>query len=345
MSALNLAGFDLDAENLKPDSVRAMVRARLAAVNPDLKQRIVEFCKSRDEGLDPHQRQAKYISFALLLNGPPAFSLAVSSEDMPPDARTLLGFDSLVEELWRSGGLAKIWDEVKPRYLSEIEAYRPLIRDMIVVTLRYFHTEARVSLDREMTFTPDLMNGYNVVNARNLSRNYMVVVGPSRGNDRPMRSVRHEYLHFLIDPLLAKYVAYLPDAEPFLDRVRAQPKALERYQNNFYLLVTESLLQVVELRLDKPTPEKEKRVLVEVYDQGLILAPYFDETLRRFEQGTDPLAAVFRSFIEGIQWEKEKDRPAAIDRLRNEIFHGDARQERPEFPDTARISARSLVHR
>ncbi len=317
MAALNLAGFDLDASSFKADSARAVVRARMAGLSPDLRTRVIEFCRSRDAEPDPLQRQGKYISFALLLNGPPKFNLAVAPDELPPDARTLLGFEPLLEELWHAGGLDKLWNEVRPQYLAEIEAYRPLIRDMIVSTLHYFRTEARVSLDRRMTLAPDLLNGYNVINARNLSHDYMVVVGPSRGDEKPMRSVRHEYLHFLIDPLLAKYVGYLPDAEPFLARVREQPKALERYQNNFYLLVTESLLQMVELRLDAPPSDRENATMIEVYDQGLILAPYFEETLRKFEGETESLASVFKNFIEGIRWEAEASRSAAIDKLRS----------------------------
>ncbi len=340
MAALNLAGFDIDADKLKPDSVRALVRRRLADINPELKERIAGFCKSHDTEQDPHQRQSKYISYALLLNGPPQFVLAARPEELPPDAQSLMGLESLVAELWRAGGLEKLWDEVRPKYLGEIETYRPLIREMIVATLRYFRTDARISLDRKMTFIPDLLNGYNVINARNLSYTYMVLAGPSRGDEKPMRSIRHEYLHFLIDPLLAKYVGYLPDAEPFLNEVRRQPKALERYQNNFYLLVTESLLQMVELRLDAPPAERQTAALIEVYDQGLILAPYFEEILRKFEEGTEPLPAVFRGFIEGIQWETESKRAALIDQLRKQSPAWLAQQE--SAGDAGRSAATEL---
>ena len=318
MSALNLAGFDFDADNLPPNSARAMVRKRLAGINPELKQKIVGFCKSRDPETDPYQRQAKYISYALLLNGPPHFALATRPEELPPDAQSILGLETLIEDLWNSGGLEKLWDEVRPQYLAEIEAYRPLIRNLIIATLRYFHTEARVSLDRKMTFIPDLLNGRNVINARNLSFSYIVVVGPSRGEEKPLQSVRHEYLHFLIDPLLAKYVGYLPDAEPFLERVRAQPKALDRYQNNFFLMVTESLLQAVELRLEAAPPQRQTAALIELYDQGLILAPYFEEALRKFESANEAVAEVFKSFVEGIRWEAEIGRADSIDRLRSQ---------------------------
>lgn len=320
LATLNLAGFDLDAENLKPDSVRAFVRSRLAGVSPELRERVAAFCRSRDTDKDPYQRQAKYVSFALLLTGPPRFALVSRPEELPPDAQSLQGLEPLVEELWRAGGMDKLWDEARPRYLGEIESYRPLMREMIVATLRYFHTEARVSLDRKMTFIPDLMNGFNVINARNISHEYIVVVGPSRGDNKPMRSVRHEYLHFLVDPLFAKYVGYLPDAEPFLERIRSQPSALERYQNNFYLMVTESFLQMAELRLDSPKPEAGTAALIGVYDQGLILAPYFEEELKKFEAGSTPLASVFRNLIEGIRWDVESKRAAAIEELRRTIM-------------------------
>jgi tetratricopeptide (TPR) repeat protein len=318
MAALNLAGFDLDAENLKPDSVRALVRHRLAGINPELKNRIVEFRRSHDAEQDPRQWQGKYLSFALLLNGPPHFAMASRPEELPPDARSLIGFELLVEELWRTGGMERLWEDVKPQYLHEIESYRPLIREMIVGTLRYLHTEARVSLDRRVTFIPDLLNGYGVMNARNIGHDYMLLVGPGKSDEKPMRSVRHEYLHFLVDPLIAKYVGYLPDADPFLDRVRQLPKSLERYQNNFYLMMTESFLQMVELRLDAPGSELRTSVLIDVYNQGLILAPYFDEVLQRFEQGNAPLTEVFRSFVEGIQWEVESKRAAAMDQRQSQ---------------------------
>jgi tetratricopeptide (TPR) repeat protein len=317
MAALNLAGFDLDATNLKPDSARALVRRRLTSIGPELKNRIVEFHRLHDTEPDPRQWQGKYISFALLLNGPPHFSMAARAEELPPDARSLIGFEFLVEELWRSGGMERLWEEIKPRYLQEIESYRPLIREMIIGTLRYLHTEPRVSLDRRVTFIPDLLNGYGIMNARNIGHDYLMVVGPSVGDAKPMRSVRHEYLHFLVDPLVAKYVGYLPEAEPFLERVRQLPKSLERYQNNFYLMMTESFLQMVELRLDTPGPEIRASALIAVYKQGLILAPYFDEVLARFEQGKSPLTEVFRSFIEGIQWEVESKRAAAMEQLQS----------------------------
>jgi tetratricopeptide (TPR) repeat protein len=142
------------------------------------------------------------------------------------------------------------------------------------------------------------------------------VVGPARSGERPIRSVRHEYLHFLLDPLFEKYEAFLPPAEPFLKRVNEQPAAQERYRQNFFLMVTESLLQMVELRLDKLPEESRTATLCEAYDRGLILAPYFEESLLSFEQTVESMPEVFRSLIEGIRWDVEIKRGESILQLR-----------------------------
>jgi tetratricopeptide (TPR) repeat protein len=169
-----------------------------------------------------------------------------------------------------------------------------------------------------VTFIPDLLNVPGVVNARNIGPNYIVAVGPARSGARPIRSVRHEYLHFLLDPLFEKYAASFPEAEPFLKRVNELPAAQDRYRNNFSLLLTESLLQMVEIRLDKIPEEGRTAALLDAYDRGLILAPYFLESLRSFEQRTESMPEVFQSLIEGIRWDVESKRGESILQLRAE---------------------------
>src|SRR5437773_2658316 len=135
-----------------------------------------------------------YLILLLTIAAPPA-----------KPAQLIDGFESLVRETWEKGDLAGLWNTIRPFYLQEIEIYRPLIRGTILECLRYLRTEARVALDRQVIFTPDLLNGYGIVNARNIGDNYYLLVGPSRLSPRPTRGIRHEYLHFMVDPLMAKY--------------------------------------------------------------------------------------------------------------------------------------------
>lgn len=319
MAAVHAGGFDPEATAATPNPVPGLVRERLAGIGSDLRERLVNFCKARDSEEDPAGRQAKYVSYALLLNGPPDFSIAYKPDQLPAGVRQMLGFESLVAELWHAGDMGSLWEEVRPFYAREIEGYRPLIREMIIGTLQYMRTEPRVSLDRQVTFIPDLLNAQGLVNARNIGPNYVLVVGPSRTDRKPVRSVRHEYLHFLLDPLFSKYVAYLPEEEPFMKRVNEQPAAPGIYRQNFKLMVTESLLQMVELRLDRQPDERAQAALLAAYDQGLILAPYFEASLRRFEKGAGSLPEIFQAMIEGIRWEVESKRGESVAALRRQV--------------------------
>ncbi len=339
MAAVHVAASDASEQKQSP--VHRLLHDRLAGISPELREKIGKFCAAQDSELTLARLQSKYVSLALLLNGPPAFAPVLKSADAPADVQPLLGFESLIGELWREADLAGLWAKVRPQYILEIEAYRPLIRDMIIETLRFMRTEARISLDRQVTFIPELLISGGVVNARNVGHTYIVVVGSTQGTERPMRSIRHEYLHFLLDPFLAKYVAYLPPEEPFQKRVNEQPGALRRYRQSFYLMVTESLLEMVEVSLDRLPPDRRVEAILDAYDRGLILAPYFAERFLKFEKETAPLPEVFRGMIEGIRWDSESGRDADIARLR-----ADAAAKRPasETVTESRFDTRQLLN-
>jgi len=316
MAAVNAAGFDLDANVLPEKSTRALVRAHLAAVSPELKSRLREFYALVAQAEPPAVRQSRFVSYALLLNGPPAFANPFKREEVPEEARPVYGFEKLVAELWRQAGLAALWKQVSPLCVDEIESYRPMIRGMIIDVLKYAHTEARVALDRQVTFIPDLLNAFGVVNARNIANTYVVVVGPSRAREVPLRSIRHEYLHFLLDPLIAKYRGRLPDPAPFLAQAALLKGAERPYQADFNMLLTESLIRGLELRLNPETRFDASARTIELYDQGMILAPYFAESFQKFEARTEPLPVYFPELFSGLTWDQESKRAEAIDRLR-----------------------------
>ncbi len=319
MAALNLAGFDIDADDLAHNPVRQLVRERLAVVSPDLRERLQQYYAAHGAGMGNSGMQGNYVSYALLLNGPPQFTLISNPAGLPAEVIPLVGFESLLQELWKQGNLAVLWDEVRPQYVHEAEAYRPQLRDMIIGTLRYMRTEPRVALDRKVVFIPDLLNGYGIVNARNIANDYVIVVGPRRPGEMPMRPLRHEYLHFLVDPLVAKYFASLPPAAPYLRKADEQPRVRESIKNDFVLLTAESLIQALEMRLDRESADALSKEMIDAYEQGLILTPYFEQKLRSFEERQDSFQQFYPAMIQGISWETESGRGTDIARLKKEI--------------------------
>ncbi len=327
MAAINAAGFDTDSLELEEGRPRRLVRDSLASVDPGLLGSLRRFYSSHADAANPVEDQSRYVSFALLLGGPPDFRLDLPAAVIPEDAAPLKGMEILLRELWVQASLERLWQQVRPMYVEEIESYRPLIRDMIVSTLGYLRTPARVSLDRRITFIPDLLNAFGVVNARNIDEDYFVIVGPSRRDAKLITSVRHEYLHFLLDPLVVKYRALLPDSKPFVEQLNGMSGALRSYRQNFLLMVQESLVRAVEGRLRNKTSADRTADLVLNYEQGLILIPYFDERFAGFEKDTETIIAAVPRYLEGIRWDSESGRLQTMAELKRTLPAGEVAEE------------------
>lgn len=319
MAAINAAGFDLDADGLEANPARRLVRARLAGLEPGLRERLRCFYDEHNTEKSDLEQQSKYLSYALFLGAPPRFLPTVPRSELPTDAAALAGLEALLEDLWTKGGLAHLWDEVRPYYVEEAESYRPLVRAMILETLRYLRIDMRVSLDRRIVFLPEPLNAFGIVNARNTGYDYYLIVGPSTKAAKLIGSVRHEYLHYQLDPLVTKYWGLLPEPDPFLERLKGMPSAWRPLRQDFLLMVSESLVAAVEARLRGSDPAARAMDLVRNYDQGLLLAPYFDEELEKFENGRNSMLEAFPAMMEGVAREAKTDRDAAVARLRQEL--------------------------
>lgn len=337
MAAINAAGFDLDADRLDANPARRLVRARLAGLEPELRERLRRFYDEHNTEKSEVEQQSKYLSYALFLGAPPRFLPAVPRSELPADAAALAGLEVLLEDLWTKGGLERLWDEVRPYYVEEAESYRPLVRGMILEVLRYLRIDMRVSLDRRIVFVPEPLNAFGIVNARNTGDDYYVIVGPSTKAAKLTGSVRHEYLHYQLDPLVAKYWGLLPEPDPFLKRLQGMTSALQPFRRDFLLMVSESIVAAVEARLHGSDSAARAEDLVTNYDKGLLLAPYFDEELAKFEKGSDSILDIFPALMEGVAREARTDREAAVARLRQEL--AERRAEKVQAPSPSPLRA------
>ncbi len=303
MAALNLAGFDHETEDREMSEVRLRVREHLQKVPAGLKTRIQSFFRERQALLAySPQPQVAYTSLALLLSGPPNFQLEIKESEMPRDVLMVQGFEHLVREVYEVGHLEQLWQELQPHYVRELAIYEPIMQSVIRETLDFFRIPARIALDRQIRLTPDLLDVKEIVNARNLETIYYIVIGPA---DEPLANrfqLRHEYLHFLLDPLLQKFSAGLLRHDELLDLAQRQPGIRQDYQNKLTLVATESLVDAVQLRMDAPESEEETaRRLVKHFRDGLILAPYFHRELQDFAKSElISLPAYIESMIQGI---------------------------------------------
>jgi tetratricopeptide (TPR) repeat protein len=310
LAALNAAGYDTGLGVDTGSSVRAQVRDRLARehtlVLPELREFYREHHIANDSGADLGQ----YISLALLLGSPPDFALKVAQSDLPPDAKKVVGLRPLLKKFYSEANLIAIWSSIQPAFRAEIERYSVPVRTSLELSDAYLRFPSGAYLGRKYSIDLSLLSGPNQVQARIYGSDYYLVVTPSQ--QLKVTEIRHQYLHFLLDPLAVKYAALIHEKAPLQALARQAPALGEDFKDDFSLLVTECLIRAVELRMDKPPQveaEKEAKTLTE---SGLILVPYFLEKLGEYEKQPGSMNVFYRGMIEGIDVGHEQERIAKV---------------------------------
>ena len=282
MAALNAAGFDYESPSKEMSSVRKRIRQQFKQLDPQLQARLNSFYVTHRSAPHESEEQAVYTSLALLLSEPPDFEMNLDSENLPADAGKVLGFEKLVQEFYRTANIQSLWQDYQADYKKELASYRPILRQVIQESLRYFRIPARIVLDRQIIFMADLLNAKDVVNARNLERVYYVIVGPSDNPASNRIQLQHEYLHFIVDPLVEKFSRTLLSHRELLTLAQSQPRIKSDRRSRLLVIVAESLIESILLRLYPP--ENLESELVRLFREGLIFLPHFHRSLRLYEK-------------------------------------------------------------
>ena len=288
MAALNASGFDFEIDDQEITGVRAELLRRLNRL-PNSTFTELRLQYQNTNLWTPETTHAAYTSLALLLEGPPEFAYREQLANAPHGVAVIRGFETLLSDFYVDAGLEQLWREIQPQYQRELQLYRPVVNRMIREILDYFRIPARIYFDRNIVIIPDLLAYRDIVNARNVEDVYYIVVGPTSDPEKNYLKLQHEYLHFLLDPLIAENSELVEQLGRYLDASRRQPFFPEDLWNDHALLVTETLIETILFRLhpDKyPSGDDKAGKSFDLVQQGMILHPYFDRKLKQFESNT-----------------------------------------------------------
>ncbi|MEK6408266.1 MAG: hypothetical protein AABN34_15000 [Acidobacteriota bacterium] len=289
MAALNVAGFDYETGDQPLSSARAALRKDLAALDPQVKEKLAAFYKAhRRPGMDETADAARYAALSVMMTQPPGFTIYQSTDlAIPDDLQPLLDFVPLVREFYVKSGIR----ELIPKYMSMAEtsaaAYRIPVGTVIYDVLDYFHTKPETVINmRPLVITTgdaDFKKQKTTVITRTRTRQVFVIPDPLAAMDTstvrgdilnqredllsrkigddyivivgPSRAgaadpVRQAMIRFVIDPMVERHLkASLEYRDPMLKLVASVPTAAKQYSNSVYLVVRESLAQATEARL------------------------------------------------------------------------------------------------
>ncbi len=273
---------------------------------------------------DPIRNYSRYVSFALIISGPPDFSFRVRSTELPADAQALDGLNPLLAAFYAEADLGKLWEKYRPAHEEMAETYQEGIARVMLEVNGYLRNATAGYLGRSFSVYIDLLGPTAQVNARSFGPDYYVVVTPSaqplakpaQGAGQPQASalaqvwaleeVRHGYLHYVLEPLAAKHSALMREREKLLEVAARAPALDPTLRSNFKLFLSESLIRAAELRMIRvPEADRQKR-LEDAAEEGYFLAPYFYEALQKFEQQEAGIRLYYPTLVEKLDVRREE---------------------------------------
>ena len=310
LAALNAAGYDTGLSSGAANPVREEVRAYLAGKKAPALSELEKFYAQHRVAGDPGAELGQYISLALLLGPPPDFRPTVAPTDLPPDAKAVAELLPLLKAFYQQADLPDLWARVQPRYQAAVERYTSDVRQSVVLADAYLRFASGGYLGRTYNIYVDLLGAPEQTQARIYGANYYLVVTPSK--EPKLYEMRHQYLHFLLDPLAVKYAPEIHQKAELRAVVYQAPTLALDFKEDFPLLVTECLIRAAELRMDKHPKAETEKSLTELTASGLILTRYFYEALASFEQQDASITLYYKPMILGINPGAEEKRLAGV---------------------------------
>ncbi len=312
LTAINTCGYDQELEISDP--LRAQIRSEVAKGVQGGSEVVGQLCTffREHQTTDASKDLATYVSLALYLQEPPAFTPRVKQADMPPDAVGVSAIVPLLSTFYTKAGLHAIWERHRERYGELTQIYHEPLSKMTFDTEIYLRMPSAGYLGRQFTVYLDAMGAPGQTNARNYAENYYVVISPSSGTAIKLQQIRHTYLHYLLDPLAMKNGAYLKRLEPLLDDVKMAPMD-EAFKSNISLLVTECLVRAIETRTMAKMSEAERDKTIAAADaEGYVLTRYFYDALVKFEKDPAGMRNAYSGMLAGIDVGREMKRASQI---------------------------------
>lgn len=291
MCAAHAAGYDYGLVSEPPESVRRQVLREIAAapVPEALQVRLKDFFRQRNVELDVSAQHTKYASFALLLDPPPHFNLHLGDRQPPPPVRALIGFEELLPAYYRAARLDEVWARHRPALVTQLQSFRAAVIDMVRAVLGYGRIPVRLYLNRRLIVIPDVVNAPGIINAVHLGGDYYILASPTDRSGRYLRFFIHEYIHYLLDPVMD------PAANRFNQDAGLRQLLVDQRRDAALLekpfqAVTESLVNAVELAVLEQLGQDPARDRQAMIDRDSPFLPYFGARLDEFRKGEKNLA-------------------------------------------------------
>src|SRR5256885_13412482 len=308
MCALLAAGFesDLSAANWHP--LRAQLRERMQHQQGPAVDAVRQFYKQH-QLMDASAMLSQYIWFGLVSGPAPAFRLTLRRDELPPEVLALEGFSEILAAYYKEQKIGPLWRELQTIYNREIDHLHESVSQIVFVATNYLRELITPSSPRTFTIILEPLVG-RITNVRNFGDHYAIVLSGSE--DVPVDTVRHAYLHFLLDPLPLQYSHVVAVKRPLFEAAARAPRLSPDLKDDFPSYFAECPVRPVELKLRRMSPSERAAAMDNDDAAGYVLVRPLFAALANFERSEPSMKLYFPDLVRSIDATAEAKRVQTI---------------------------------
>jgi tetratricopeptide (TPR) repeat protein len=305
LAAINAGGYDAESDSPTNSPLRKALRDHIQAQHLAVVDELRRYVRDHRQKT-PEADLSQYISYALVMSGPPAFVSRYTSQTVPPDVEALYEFTPLLVKFYREANIAELWQQSQPYFEKAMAQYQEPVARSVLQVNAYLRNTTSGFLGRRFQIYVDLLGAPNQVQTRSYVDDYFVVATPA--GELPIDAIRHAYLHYLLDPLPLRFSEIVNTKRGLGDYALGSPILANQYKSDFVLLTTECLIKAVESRMDR------KPAMVEqALREGFVMTPAFIDRLIEYEKQEQTMRLFFPDLVGGIDLKREETRLDSID--------------------------------
>src|SRR3984893_6039466 len=308
MYALLAAGFEAGGRAANWPPLRAQLRERMQHQQGPAVEAVREFYK-KHQLADEGAMLSQYIWFGLVSGPSPKFQLTLRRDELPPEVIALEGFSEILSAYYQEQKIGQLWRELQPLYNTDIEHLHDSVSQIVFVVTNYLREIMNPSSPRTFSIIVEPLVG-RITNVRNFGDHYAIVLSGS--NDLPADTVRHAYLHFLLDPLPLRYPHVIAVKRPLFETAAHAPRLMPDLKDDFPSYFAECTVRAVELKLRRMSPgERAAAMDMDDADGYVLVRPLF--TARgTFERSEPSMRLFFPEMVRSIDVNAEAKRLQTI---------------------------------
>lgn len=308
LCALDAAGFESGAGVSGETPGRAQLRKRMLALQGPAVDAVRKYYAEHALA-DTGATFSRFATFALVAGPPPDFQFELRRDDLPPEALSLEGFNTVLANFYRESKIDELWRFYQPDYERGVDSLRAPVSNLVFTVANYLREIIRSGSPRSFSVYVDPLAGGNTI-FRNIGDRYVMVVRPS--SDPPMDDIRHAFLHFLLDPIAIRYRVQAAKGAPLLQIAARAPLLPVDLRDDYSAFFDECLVRAVELRLRHLTPADLASAIDRDESSGFVLVRSIYAGLSGFEKSDPAMGYYLPDLISGIDVAAEQRRLGGV---------------------------------